>query len=664
MKSLKLKMLLVLLPIILFALAVISGIGYFFARQVILKNVDEILLETAHSSANKIEGWLNVQLQIVNSNKTTLEKVSLSSSDEISYLSTVLKSNPNFSDIYIGTKDGVMIDGSGWAPPADYDPRQRDWYTLGNTAQTATFTDSYVDMITNKLVVSSCVLLNDTSGNFRGVLACDISLENITEFIKQISYGETGYAYLVNNKDGTILAHQDDSNINKKLSELEGSGLNELQSKISSGKSESSAYTINGKKIIAYFAPIPGTEWSVVTAVNEQEILKSLNQLLINILITFVFALLLIGFAIERATHQIVKPIHSLDSSIRIIAGGDFTQEIPKNNLLRKDEIGIISVGIQQMQEALRNLINQVKTESRYIEDDVEQVVGNVDILYDNIGDVSATTEELSAGMEETAASSEEMSATAQEIEHTAQQIAARSQEGATEAEEINRRANQTKDNVIASTLKAKEALSTTQQNLKDALNATKVVKEIDILSDSIMQITAQTNLLALNASIEAARAGEAGKGFSVVAEEIRVLAEQSKNAVLKIQETTSRVTGSVDRLSECAQDVLSYISTDVVNDYAVLLEVAEHYSKDAKYVDELVSEFYSSSSVLLSAIQNIISAIGEVATAANEGAQGTTDIALRISDTTQKASEVQEIVAKTKKSTYRLTEEIAKFRV
>lgn len=116
MKSLKLKMLLVLLPIILLALAVISGIGYFFARQVIQKNMDEILSETAYSSANKIEGWLNVQLQIINSSKTTLEEMGLSSADELSYLSAILESNPNFSDVYIGTKDGVMIDGSGWTP--------------------------------------------------------------------------------------------------------------------------------------------------------------------------------------------------------------------------------------------------------------------------------------------------------------------------------------------------------------------------------------------------------------------------------------------------------------------------------------------------------------------------------------------------------------------
>ena len=352
MKSLKLKMLLVLLPIIILALAIISGISYFFAMKVIQKNTDEILSVTAQSSANKIEGWLNEQLQVIDSSKTTLEHVSLSSEDELSYLSNILKNNPNFSDVYIGTKDGVMIDGSGWVPTADYDPRKRDWYSVGSTATSSTFTDPYLDLVTNKMVVSGSVALNDTSGALRGVLAGDISLENITEYVKQITYNKTGYAFLVNNTDGTILAHQDESVITKKLSELEGTGLKELQDKLSSNESGTAYYTIDHEKISAHFITVPGTHWSVVIAITEKEIMKNLNQLLFNIIITFIIALFVIGFSIERATHQIIAPIRSLDSSIRIIADGNFTQEITKNNLKRRDEIGIISIGIQQMQES------------------------------------------------------------------------------------------------------------------------------------------------------------------------------------------------------------------------------------------------------------------------------------------------------------------------
>ncbi len=657
-------MLIVLIPIILLALCAISGISYYFAMQVIQDNTNEILSENAASSANKIEGWINTQTQTINGGKATLEKLHLSPKDELSYLTTTLKSNPNFSDLYIGTKDGVMISGSGWEAPDDYDPRTREWYKLGINSDTVLLTEPYLDLDTKKMVVSASVNLKDTSGKQRGVLASDISLEKITGFIKEFKYGKTGYAFLVDKTKGTILAHYDEKIITKTLADVNKKDLNKLQNLISSKQSSAATFNMSGKKMMAHFSTIPGTNWTVVIAVTHAEVVKDLNELFKNILITLIVSLLVIAFAIERASHQIIKPIRSLDSSIRIITQGDFTQEISQKNRSRQDEIGVIAQGIHLMQDSLRNLIHQVKQESEYIKSDVNLVVSNVENLYDNIGDVSATTEELSASMEETAASSQEMSATSQEIEYTVQQIEKRTLEGAIEAEAITQRADQTKANVNSSNQKAKEALFLTQQNLKEALEAAKVIEEIEILSSSIMQITAQTNLLALNASIEAARAGESGKGFSVVAEQIRNLAEQSKHAVLKIQETTSKVTNSVERLSDCAQDVLSFISTDVVNDYATLLGVADQYSKDAKFVDDLLSEFHDNSKNLLSSIHNIITAIDGVSIAANEGAKGTTDIANRVSDTMQKASFVQDVVAKTEKSTLRLLDEISKFRV
>ncbi len=662
MRSLKTKILFILVPVTIIGLGLISVISYYYAKRIITENTVVELERTAEASANEIDGWINVQLQYINDTRDILQIADIKDADRQEYLSGILEKNTNFSDLYIGLDDGTMIDGSGWDVPSDYDPRARDWYGFGESRESGGFSEPYLDLVTGKIVVSAATKLNNGNGGVSGVLAGDVSLETITEVIKKIKYGETGYAYLVNNTDGTLLAHADDSLVTKQIKEMEGMNLEELQEQIVSGERGTFSYVVNGDEMIGSYMPIGSAGWSIVVAVSEQEALQDLRSLVVNLFISFAVIILVTGVVIERLMHHSFQPIKELERDIRNIAKGDFTREIETKKLLRKDELGNMSNGINDMKNSLRELIAGVKQESEAIEGDVERVVQNVSVLYGNIGEISATTEELAAGMEETAASSQEMAAASQEIEKAVQLIAGKSKEGVKKAAVINQRAEQTKENVTISQAKASEALKSTSEKLELALEEAKVVKEIDVLSGVIMQITSQTNLLALNASIEAARAGEAGRGFAVVADEIRGLAEQSKDAVLKIQETTARVTGSVDRLSGCAGDVLEFVSTDIVNDYKVLTEVADQYREDAIYVHDLVTEFGDTSTELMEAIKNVLGAVDGVAIAANEGASGTTEIANRISDTNRKTGEVQEIVSKMKASTHNLMDGIRKF--
>ncbi|SFD29507.1 methyl-accepting chemotaxis protein [Clostridium uliginosum] len=372
-----------------------------------------------------------------------------------------------------------------------------------------------------------------------------------------------------------------------------------------------------------------------------------------------------IGIGLTSITSRaIANPLNLAVKHLKLIATGNFTMDIPEKFKDRKDEMGDIANTIDSMQSSLKLLIGNVSQESNTIKDVIASVSENVEVLNINIEEVSATTEELSAGMEETAASTQEINATADEIEKSVQSIAKKAQEGAVQAQEINKRAMDTKNNVAQAKDKTLQMFSKTKDKLEIAMENSKVVSQINVLSESIMQISSQTNLLALNAAIEAARAGEAGKGFAVVADEIRTLAEESKNTVIKIQSITKKVTGSVNELSSSSNELLNFVSEDVQNDYDTLLNVANEYSDDAEFVSNLVLEFSSTSEELLASLQDVINNIEQVSHSSNEGAEGTTNIAQKVSDITERSNAIIEEVKKSAKSVDQLNNGISEFKI
>jgi len=634
-----------------------------FSKKVIYNDTYESLDKTAQSYANQVDDWLLKQSEIVNNIRETIKYMNLTDDEAKDYLAYILENHDYFLNMYIGTSDGRIILGKDTELPPDFDPRKRDWYIEALKSDNMVFIEPYVDEATKSMVVSVSGVLKNKDGSIKGVLSCDITLVTLTTLIANSTYGETGYAYLVNNKDGTFVAHPDSSFIMKKIEDID-SNLKTLQDKVIAREAGNCTYTFASIKKISHYVPINYTNWTVVVTVNLSEVLADYNNLKVNIVILLLIIILGISFGIERAANHIAKPIKKLVDNIKFIAAGDFTHNIGEKELNRKDEVGIIAGGINDMKESLKRLIVRIKNEAQNIEDDVNNVVVNVKQLDGNITNISATTEELAAGMEENAASTEEMTSMSHEIENAVRSIAKRSQEGALTAGEINIRAKDTYENVSSSEKKASQTMELTRQQIAKALDDAKVVHEINILTNAIMEITSKTNLLALNASIEAARAGEAGKGFAVVADEIRQLAEQSKNTVQKIQTVTDKVIGSVSQLSDCATNTLAFISNDVANDYKLMLNLADQYNNDALYFNDIMTDFSATTEELLASLSNVITAIDEVAQASNEGARGTADIASHITDTKNMTDSVRDIVIRTKERADKLKEEIDIFKI
>lgn len=469
------------------------------------------------------------------------------------------------------------------------------------------------------------------------------------EEIRQMRYGEAGY-FWIDQSDGTnvVLLGNDTEGTNR-MDAVDTEGNLYIQAIIGAaldgggysdymfpkeGETESSpkrAYS-------AYFEPF---DWVVGTGnytdyiddtieMYDSEFSSFANKKAVSLVACCIAFLLLVIIFVTMISVDITRTLKKVVDDIEVMAGGNFTQAIDKKYLTRKDDFGQLSNTIDEMRATLQNLIGKVKTEAGDIDSGVGSINESISTLNSEIEDVSATTEQLAASMEETAATATEINTMSQEIEEAARGMAIRAQDGAEQAEQIHKRASDAKVQASNNRKEAREMLIEIRDGLTTALDEAKVVDQIGILAESIMSITGQTNLLALNASIEAARAGEAGRGFAVVADEIRVLAEQSKDAVSNIQTVTERVNSAVGNLANDSNRLLDFVNNEIVHSFDLFEDMADAYNQDATNVNDLVSDFSAISEELLASISGVIEAINGITSAANEGAQGTTNIAMK----------------------------------
>lgn len=441
-----------------------------------------------------------------------------------------------------------------------------------------------------------------------------------------------------------------------------------LDTVLKNGKPYYGEATINGLKYYSAYMPIVDVSGKIsgMLFIGEKfDIAKELTKELIKNQAAILAILgIIIGICVIFMLRiMVIKKIKAITAMLKEIAEGhgDLTKRI---SISSKDEIGELSSYFNLFIESIQKLVKRIVSETDNVNSSICESHKSISELTKNLEEASAAVQQLSAGIEETAAATEEITSTTAEIETAVEIVAEKSQEGAMSANEISKKAIVLKNSSVEHQAEADKTRLIIKASMDQALEKTKEVEKLRALSDVILQISSQTNLLALNAAIESARAGEAGKGFSVVSEEIRKLAENSKNTVKEIQTTLNTIFEAVGNLADTAKHALEYIETNVVESYKESVLVGENYDKDALYINNWATDLSATSQQLLASIKTVAETIDGISKASSDGSEGTSYIADEIIKIKDKANGIKNDTEQVQQSADHLKSLVVRFKV
>lgn len=347
-------------------------------------------------------------------------------------------------------------------------------------------------------------------------------------------------------------------------------------------------------------------------------ILRNTVTIIISI-VSLLAALFCVFYLVIRKLSIANKELNSIIKGVEQ-GQGDLTRRV---SILSNDEISDLGNGINTFMDKLQNIMKMIIQNSNEMEVVVNEVQESVKASNDSASDLSAVTEELAATMQEVGNSAGAINGNADSVRSEVDNIAEKSNSINNYSKEMKNNADQmesnARNNMKETGAKVKEILDVLNRAIEDS----KSVDQVNSLTNDILSISSQTNLLALNASIEAARAGEAGKGFAVVAEEIRQLADSSRQTANRIQEINGVVTEAVHNLSGNANNLVEYLNESILPEFENFVNSGVQYRENATYIQSVMDEFTEKTDALKRATDEIANSISTITDAIEEGAKG-----------------------------------------
>lgn len=567
-------------------------------------------------------------------------------------------------NLYCGTEDSRFIQSNKEAEvPEGYDPVARGWYQQAVEKGGAIVTDPYTDAVTGQMCATIAVPVY-IDNELAGVVGLDVTLATVTELTGSINYEEGVYGFLVDSS-GQYVAHK-----NKEFEPTEDTavaaedvvpGMKGMLEGTDSGVERMPDY--DGSACYFAVSGIKGSLWKLGVVVPAANLTGSLAAMVgvaaAAALVIIVFVALFMAWLIGR----MLEPVQMLKQ----FASGDFSEHavsakgVPKEYRNETEQIRIATAEVKQQ---MREIILNTKQEAEKIGGIAEGASAGMAVLDKEIDGIFELAGHVSEQTARARMLTENIKENGQELGDAIETVARKAEEAAEQSNGIMERAGKQYEASGQSAREAVALCSEAGKELEKAISDSRKVHEIDALTEEILAISSQTNLLALNASIEAARAGEAGKGFAVVAEEIRQLADNSRQAVDKIRKVTENVVQNVAFLSENARRLLGFMNGKVMEDYKGMTELAEAYQKDAAFYNDISSDLGASSQEMNASMAGINESIGVIVELAGGIAEFMENMEQSAEESRENSKAVMERMAELFRLSELLNETVASFRV
>ena len=426
------------------------------------------------------------------------------------------KTHPSTAYLSLGLSDGGYASWPNDPKIANYDPRQRPWYKAAIAAPGTTVrTDAYYWAPDDVSLIGTVHSVTDAAGQVVGVVGLDVSLKQMTELVKNIKLGDSGYLMLIE-ANGNVLVDPSDAKHNfKPLADLGGN-----YAELARHRDGSTQIEIDGKVYMANIVSSAGLGWRFIGLIEREEVMARASNL--TWLIAAIAAALAMVFAIVGASFAgvIVRPIRGVANGLQEIAEGegDLTRQLKVQG---NDETAVLAGWFNQFIGMIAQLVQRIGTASS----DLQVVAADTREVARNMDEVAGRQREA---VELVSTAFNEMVATANEVARSCGQAATSADNGYQEVNDGQQRIGQATTCVLKLSSELQQSTETMQLLQQDS-------KNINSILDTIRSIAEQTNLLALNAAIEAARAGDQGRGFAVVADEVRALARRTADSTGEI---------------------------------------------------------------------------------------------------------------------------------